>query len=166
MPVPENASAIDPIMLKVLDAVPFQLTLDEGVDVARRRMRDLPHRPVYPELAAEDATIAGPGGDIAVRIYRPPSADAGVVPVVVYFHGGGFFAGDLDTHDGTARQHAVDADAVVVSVDYRLAPEHPYPAAVHDALAAVEWVSAHADELGVDPARLADRSSTSRCSTR
>lgn len=155
MPVPDDASAIDSIVLKVLDVVPYQLTLDEGVDAARRRLRDLPRRPVYPELAVEDRTIAGPGGDMAVRIYRPPSADAGVVPVVVFFHGGGFFAGDLDTHDGIARQHAVDADALVVSVDYRLAPENPYPAAVHDALAAVEWVSAHADELGVDPARLA-----------
>ncbi|GFG69271.1 alpha/beta hydrolase [Mycolicibacter senuensis] len=153
MPLVDDDSAIDPIVLKVLDAVPYRLTLSEGVEAARRNMRDLPRRPVYPELPAEDRVIDGPGGDLPVRIYRPSSTGAG--PVVVFFHGGGFVAGDLDTHDGTARQHAVDADAVVVSVDYRLAPEHPFPAAVEDAMAATEWVAAHAEELGVDPARLA-----------
>src|SRR5690625_2243834 len=145
-------SAIDPIVLKVLDAVPFRLTLADGVEAARRQLRDLPRRPVYPELPSEDRVIEGPGGDLPVRIYRPPGGAAGVV---VFFHGGGFVAGDLDTHDGIARQHAVDAGAVVVSVDYRLAPEHPFPAAVEDAMAATEWVAAHAAELGVDPNRLA-----------
>jgi acetyl esterase len=75
--------------------------------------------------------------------------------VVVFFHGGGFVVGDLDTHDGTARQHAVGASAVVVSVDYRLAPEHPYPAAIDDAWAATQWVAAHGDELSADASRLA-----------
>ncbi|WP_046315218.1 alpha/beta hydrolase [Mycobacterium sp. UM_Kg1] len=147
--------AIDPIMLKVLDAVPFRLTLDDGVVAARRAMRDLPRRPVHPDLPAEDRVIEGPGGDLPIRIYRPAGSQSGAAPVVVFFHGGGFVAGDLETHDGTARMHAAGAGAVVVSVDYRLAPEHPFPAAVHDALAAVEWVAAHAGELGVDPARLA-----------
>ncbi|MGV0803654.1 alpha/beta hydrolase fold domain-containing protein, partial [Mycolicibacterium elephantis] len=76
-------------------------------------------------------------------------------PVVVYLHGGGWSVGDLDSYDGTARMHAVGAGAVVVSVDYRLAPEHPYPAAVDDAWAATRWVGQHAAELGADPARLA-----------
>lgn len=155
MPLADDDSAIDPIVLKVLDAVPFRLTLADGIEAARRQMRDLPRRPVYPDLPSEDRVIEGPGGDLPVRIYRPPSAENGPVGVVVFFHGGGFVAGDLDTHDGTARQHAVDADAVVVSVDYRLAPEHPFPAAAEDALAATEWVAAHAGELGGDPARLA-----------
>jgi acetyl esterase len=74
---------------------------------------------------------------------------------VVFFHGGGFVTGDLDTHDGTCRQHAVGADAIVVSVDYRLAPEHPYPAAVEDAWAATRWVAEHAAEIGADATRLA-----------
>ncbi|KLO31058.1 lipase [Mycolicibacter heraklionensis] len=147
--------AIDPIVLKVLDAIPFRLTLDDGAEAARRAMRDLPHRPVHPELPSEDRVIDGPGGDLPIRIYRPAGTESGAAPVVVFFHGGGFVAGDLDTHDGTARMHAVDAGAVVVSVDYRLAPEHPFPAAVEDALAATEWVVAHAAELGVDPGRLA-----------
>lgn len=148
-------SAIDPIVLKVLDVVPYRLTLADGVEAARRQLRDLPRRPVYPELPSQDRVIDGPGGDLPVRIYTPASADGGAAPVVVFFHGGGFVAGDLDTHDGTARQHAVDAGAVVVSVDYRLAPEHPFPAAVEDAMAATEWVAAHAAELGADPGRLA-----------
>ncbi|MEB3068528.1 alpha/beta hydrolase [[Mycobacterium] vasticus] len=147
--------AIDPIVLKVLDAVPFRLSLDDGVEAARRLMRDLPRLPVHPEVAGEDRVIDGPGGDLPIRIYRPAGAPASGAPVVVFFHGGGFVAGDLDTHDGTARLHAAGADSVVVSVDYRLAPEHPFPAAVDDAFAATKWVAAHADELGVDPARLA-----------
>lgn len=142
-------------MLKVLDAVPFRLSLDDGADAARRLMRDLPRLPVHPEVPSEDRVIDGPGGDLPIRIYRPAGAPASGAPVVVFFHGGGFVAGDLDTHDGTARLHAAGADAVVVSVDYRLAPEHPFPAAVDDAFAATKWVAAHADELGVDPARLA-----------
>lgn len=146
---------IDPIVLKVLDAIPFRLTLDDGAEAARRAMRDLPHRPIHPELPSEDRVIDGPGGDLPIRIYRPAGTESSAAPVVVFFHGGGFVAGDLDTHDGTARMHAVDAGAVVVSVDYRLAPEHPFPAAVEDAMAATEWVAAHAAALGVDPARLA-----------
>ena len=152
----DNGSGVDPILLKVLDAVPFRLSLDEGVEIARRRLRELPRRPVHPEVAATDRVVDGPGGGLPVRIYRPPTgAGPGPTPVVVFFHGGGFVAGDLDTHDGTARRHAAAADAVVVSVGYRLAPEHPYPAAVDDAVAATEWVAAHAGELDVDPARLA-----------
>lgn len=135
--------------------VPYRLTLDDGVEAARRQLRDLPRREVYPELRVSDRSIPGPAGEMPVRIYRPPSADATAAPVVVFFHGGGFVAGDLDTHDGTARQHAAESGAVVVSVDYRLAPEHPYPAAVEDAVAATAWVAAHAAELGVDPGRLA-----------
>jgi acetyl esterase len=72
-----------------------------------------------------------------------------------FFHGGGFVAGDLDTHDGSCRQHVVGAGAVVVSVDYRLAPEHPYPAAIDDAWAATQWVVEHGREIGADASRLA-----------
>lgn len=134
--------------------MPFQLSVDEGVEVARRRIRELPRRPVHPEVVTEDRRVPGPAGDLAIRIYRPPSV-TDHAPVVVFFHGGGFAVGDLDTHDGTCREHAVGADAVVVSVDYRLAPEHPYPAAVDDAWAATQWVAAHGAELGADVGRLA-----------
>jgi acetyl esterase len=146
--------AIDTILQKVLDAVPYRLAPDEGVEAARAGFAALPRFPILPEVHAENRTIDGPGGEIPIRIYTPPGHTS-ESPVVVFFHGGGFAIGDLDTHDGTARQHAVGADAVVVSVDYRLAPEHPYPAAVEDAWAATQWVAGHAAELGADPSRLA-----------
>ena len=104
-------------------------------------------------VPTEDRTVPGPAGGIPVRIYRP-RADA-PLPVVVYFHGGGFVIGDIATHDTTCQRLAAGVPAVVVSVDYRLAPEHRFPAAVVDCDAATAWVAAHASELGGDPARLA-----------
>lgn len=145
---------VDAILQKVLDAVPFRFSVDEGVEAARSQLSLLRYREVHPELRTQDRTIPGPAGEIPVRIYWPGNDD-GVKPVVVFFHGGGFVAGSVDTHDGTARLHAVGADAVVVSVDYRLAPEHPYPAAVQDSWAALQWVFAHAGDLGADASRLA-----------
>ncbi|BBY61324.1 alpha/beta hydrolase [Mycolicibacterium sarraceniae] len=144
---------VDAILQKVLEAVPFQLIVDRGIEEARRRLRELPRAPVHPELRVENHQIDGPAGPIPIRVYWPD--DIVDPPVTMYFHGGGFAVGDLDTHDGTARNHAVGAGAVVVSVDYRLAPEHPYPAAVDDALAATRWVAAHADSFGADASRLA-----------
>ncbi|WP_445170079.1 alpha/beta hydrolase [Mycolicibacterium sp. Dal123E01] len=144
---------VDAILQKVLEAVPFQLTVDGGIEEARRRLRDLPRRPVHPDLRVENLEIDGPAGPIPVRIYWPQDVEQ--PPVTMYFHGGGFAVGDLDTHDGTARNHAVGAGSVVVSVDYRLAPEHPYPAAVDDVWAATRWVAANAEQLGADGSRLA-----------
>ena len=152
--VDDSGSTIDPILQKVLDAVPFQMSLDDGVDVARQRLRDLPRRQFHPELRVQNRSIDGPAGPINIRIYWPPT-DHGTPPVLLFFHGGGFVVGDLDTHDGTCRQHAVGASAVVVSVEYRLAPEHPYPAAVDDAWAATQWVAEHGSEIGADADRLA-----------
>jgi acetyl esterase/lipase len=144
---------VDAILQKVLEAVPFQLTVDGGIDEARRRLRDLPRAPVHPELRVENHQIDGPAGPIPIRVYWP--SDIENPPVTMYFHGGGFAVGDLDTHDGTARNHAVSAGTVVVSVDYRLAPEHPYPAAVDDVWAATRWVAANAGSFGADGSRLA-----------
>jgi acetyl esterase len=101
----------------------------------------------------EDGTLPGPAGDIAIRTYRP-EAD-GTVPTVVYFHGGGFVIGDLDTQDDHARLICRDVEAVVVSVDYRLAPEHPFPGGFEDCLAATHWVADHVAELGGDAGRVA-----------
>jgi len=101
----------------------------------------------------DDRTIAVPHGKLAVRIYRP--AHSGPAPTVVYFHGGGFVIGDLDSHDDHGRLICRDVDAVVVSVDYRLAPEHRFPEPLNDALAATRWAAAHIDLLGGDPDRLA-----------
>lgn len=103
--------------------------------------------------SVEDRAIDGPGGPLALRIYRP--SDGGGLPVCVYLHGGGFVIGNIDTHDPLCRRMANRAGAVVVSVDYRLAPEHRYPAAVEDTMAALEWVAANATAIGGDPDRLA-----------
>ena len=142
--------ALDAILEKVLEAVPFQLTMDGGPAAARERFRALPRRDVHPELRTEDRTIAG----VPVRVYWPEPTQS-TPAVVLFFHGGGWVVGDLDTYDGTARQHAVGSGSVFVSVDYRLAPEHPYPAAVDDVWAVTRWVAEHADELGADPGRIA-----------
>ena len=133
--------------------MPFKLSVEGGIDEARRGLRDLPRRPLHPDLRVEDHEIDGPGGTIPIRVYWPDGE--GPHPVTLFFHGGGFALGDLDTHDVTARQHAVSADSVVVAVDYRLAPEHPYPAAVDDVWAATRWVAANAERFGADGSRLA-----------
>ena len=101
----------------------------------------------------------GPHGPIALRLYRPlrstsPSG-AAALPVLVYFHGGGWVIGDLDTHDTLCRELANRSGCAVVAVDYRMGPEHRFPAAVDDCVAATAWVARHADRLGVDAARLA-----------
>lgn len=107
-----------------------------------------------PEVGAvEDRTVPGPAGVIPVRVYRPEGAAR--PPVLVWFHGGGWVIGDIETADVTCRKLCQRAGVAVVSVGYRLAPEHPCPAASDDAWAAATWVAAHGDELGVDGARLA-----------
>jgi acetyl esterase len=106
-----------------------------------------------PVADVEDRLIPGPAGDLTVRIYTPEGA--GPFPLVVFFHGGGWVLGDLDTHDPFCRALCSGADCLGVSVGYRLAPEHPFPAAVDDALAATRWVAAHAQKIGGDPERIA-----------
>jgi acetyl esterase len=103
--------------------------------------------------SADDHFIPGPGGDLRVRIYRP-HGDGGPHPAVVFFHGGGFALCDLDSHDSFCRAMSRHTESIVVSVDYRLAPEHLAPAAAEDAYAAYRWVAEHAADLGVDAARL------------
>ncbi|BBY00355.1 alpha/beta hydrolase [Mycobacterium seoulense] len=148
---------IDPTFKALLDAFPMTFSAADGVEVARKRLRLLQVPPeMLPDLRIEDRTIGhGEIADLPVRIYWPPLEPEDALPVVVFYHGGGFCLGGVDTHDPLARAHAVGAEAIVVSVDYRLAPEHPFPAAVHDAWAALQWVAAHADELGGDPGRIA-----------
>jgi acetyl esterase len=100
-----------------------------------------------------DVTIPTADGDLPARIYRPDRD--GPLPTVVFVHGGGFVIGDIETHDNQSRAICAGADAVVVSIDYRLAPEAPWPAPVDDAYAAVRWAAEHIDELGHDADRLA-----------
>jgi len=112
--------------------------------------------PAEPMHAIEDRHITGPGGPLPVRIYTPRPLEAGAtLPLIVHYHGAGWVGGDLDTHDAIARYYAKHADAMVIAVDYRLAPEHRFPAAVDDAYAAAVWAASHAHEISGNAARLA-----------
>jgi len=102
----------------------------------------------------EDGELPGPAGPLPYRIYTPAGAADGPLPGIVYFHGGGFVLGCLDSHDGLCRQLANASGCRLVSVCYRLAPEHRFPAAVEDAIAALGWVSGEAARLGIDPQRI------------
>ncbi len=102
----------------------------------------------------DNMKAAGPAGEIPVRVYTPMGGGT-MLPALVYYHGGGFVIGNLDTHDALCRQLANEAGCRVIAVDYRLAPEHKFPAAADDAFAALQWVEANAAELGVDANRLA-----------
>jgi acetyl esterase len=153
-----NGVALDPNVQLSLDL--FKLTgrptLDKlPPDRARAEfaklvpIADLDPRDLH---AVHDQAIAGPGGEMAIRIYR---AKPGVLPAMVYVHGGGFVVGNLDTHDPPLRELAHQSGCAVIAVDYRLAPEHPFPAALDDALAALQWVQANAEALEIDPQRIA-----------
>lgn len=109
--------------------------------------------PPEESVPTEDRTVPGPGGPVPVRVYRP--AGHGPLPVVVFFHGGGWVIGGIGSHDAPCHRLAAGVPAVVVSVDYRLAPEDPFPAAVDDCDAVTAWVVEHASEVGADPGRLA-----------
>ncbi|MCH2413027.1 MAG: alpha/beta hydrolase, partial [Acidimicrobiales bacterium] len=147
---------IDPMLLAVLEAFPMQFD-DLGAMTAQevRALFEQGNPPPGEDVASvEDLEVPGPDGPLPVRVYRPDGA-AVPAPVVVFFHGGGWVLGSIATHDATCRGLANRTGAVYVSVDYRLAPEHPYPAAPEDCYAATCWVADHAADLGVDPDRLA-----------
>ncbi len=147
--------ALDPQAKVILDFMAESgFTFEGKTPEELREGMGLTAMPSPIELASiTDRTIPGPAGEIPVRIYRP-STDAGL-PVTVFFHGGGWVVGDLESHDHCCRVIAAKADCVVVAIDYRLAPEAKFPAAIDDAWAATEWVATHGDELNVDTSRLA-----------
>jgi acetyl esterase len=118
-----------------------------------RRETTLFRGPATPVRQVRDFTIPGGGGPIRVRRYAPEGGDG--QPLTVYLHGGGFVIGDLETHDEACRILCRHARVHVLAVDYRLAPEHPFPAGLDDARAALRWAQAHAAELGADPAKVA-----------
>jgi acetyl esterase len=128
-----------------------------GAAAARRQIAEAVKPMVgtgEPVAKVEDMTVPGPAGPIPVRVYWP-STEPGL-PVIAFFHGGGFVIGNCDTHDGTARALANRAGAVLLSVDYRMAPEAPFPAPLDDCYAATQWLAANASsELGADASRLA-----------
>ena len=148
---------LDPQVKALLDMTKGLLSFSELSPAAARKqsseMRAL--RNAQPPAVAnvEDRKIPGPAGSIPIRIYTP--AGKGPFPVLVYYHGGGFVIGDLESHDGVCRQLTNGAGCVTVAVDYRLAPEAKFPAAVDDCYAATRWVSENAAQLNADPKRLA-----------
>jgi len=133
----------------------------ETLTPAEARAYYLAGRPVThpepPELAAvRDVAIPAPHGAIPARLYEPKKLRTanGLASGLVFFHGGGWVIGDLDSHDVVCRQLAHEGESIVISVDYRLAPEHKFPAAVEDAITATQWVATNAADLGIDAARL------------
>jgi acetyl esterase len=151
--------SVDPQLAAFLEAsnrpgVPrmWELAPEDARAMAKAMVAAMP-APRQEVAQVADRKIDGPGGPIPVRIYTPAvPAPRGAL---VYYHGSGFVIFDLDSHDAECRALCNRAGATVVSVDYRLAPEHKFPAAVEDAWAALEWTAAHAPELGVDAARIA-----------
>lgn len=103
----------------------------------------------------DNMDIDGPGGPLPIRIYHPANAPVGPRPIILYYHGGGFVIGTIDTHDSIPRVLANRSGAIVISVEYRLAPEHRYPAGVEDAVASVLWAAEHGAEIGGNPSKLA-----------
>jgi acetyl esterase len=143
-------------MVRAAGRPPFeQLTPAEAREAYAASRKVL--QPV-PEDVAEvvDAASPGPSGDVSVRLYRPAGTGAAdILPALVYFHGGGWVLGGLESHDVICRRFSNAAKCRVVSVDYRMAPEHRFPAAVDDSASAVKWVFEHAERLGIDRGRVA-----------
>ena len=132
----------------------WQLTPDQAREQYLLRVAKLATR--EPVFRSYDRRIPGPGQDLAIRVYEPREAKPGEkFPVLLWMHGGGFVIGNLDTHDHACRALATQAECLVVAVDYRLAPEFKFPAAVDDCMAALRWLALHAAEIGGDPVRIA-----------
>ncbi|KUI25890.1 esterase [Mycobacterium sp. IS-1496] len=150
---------LDPQIARMIEALdsgfPPVHTMTGAQARATIRSRFVAAADPEPVACVEDRGVERAGGPIPVRIYRPAGAPVGSLPVLVYAHGGGFVFCDLDSHDGLCRSIANQIGAVVVSVAYRLAPEHPWPAAAEDVYAVTRWVSENCAALGADPGRIA-----------
>ncbi len=149
MPVDSHIAGL----LDVIESSGYPPMHEGTPETARKAMRAMTCDLVQPDQvvqvgAVSSTTVPGAAGDLGARVYRP-QAD-GPHPTVLYLHGGGFVVGDLDTHDQVCRRICRDAQAVVVAIDYRLAPEHPFPAPVDDSVVAARWVAEHLAELGGD----------------
>lgn len=157
-------SEVDPQVRKLLDQVdemgipPFHAL---SVESARDMYETINAPPDEPEPVADvaDHAFETPHGEVPIRVYTPEGE--GPFPAIVFLHGGGWILGNLDTSDGTCRTLANEVGAIVISVDYRLGPEHPFPAGVEDAYAAVEWTAKYGDSVGVDTSRIAVAGSSS-----
>ena len=151
-------SELDPALAELLGRAPEVEPGDYDLTQRRDLYRALlqyaaAQAPEVAVAAVEDVEVDGAEGPLPARVYRPERR--GPVPTLVFFHGGGFVIGDVAAYDHQCRTLCAEVGAVVLSVDYRLAPEHPFPAAIEDALAAVRWAALHVSRLGGDPHRLA-----------
>jgi len=151
---------IDPHIQAMLDAnqppegmPPLDMLPADMVRAGYKMQRTMTDQSAPKDVVTRDLRVAGAAGEIPARLFTPAGASA-VTPGLVYFHGGGFVIGDIDTHDGLCRRLADQAGLRVLSVDYRLAPEHPFPASHDDALAATKWAFDHAGEIGFDPTKI------------
>jgi acetyl esterase len=149
--------ALDPQvqgLLEAMEAKGFKSFEECSVPEAREMLRNFKALEGEPEAVAEvyDLTVPGPAGALPLRVYRP--AGATPLPVIVYFHGGGWVVGDIEVADKPCRTLAGATGAVIASVEYRLAPETQFPGAVDDCFAAATWVAEHAERFGGDPARV------------
>lgn len=147
--------ALVPELAAIMAAIPpLPVVTPESVVAIRERSDAAAALQPRPDVyAVADRTVPGPGGAVPVRLYYPTAGQR--LPALVFAHGGGWSICSIETHDGLCREIANRSGCVVVSVEYRLAPEHVFPAAAEDFYAAASWVVAHADEIGVDPARVA-----------
>jgi len=140
-------------MLEQAGGAPItEVPLDEA-RAAYQALHDLADKPAHDLAVIRDLTCPGPDGDIALRLYDTKT-DRPAGPVIVFFHGGGFVIGDLDTHHSLCTEIAVKMDIPVIAVDYRLAPEHPFPAAIDDCESAARWIASNPAELGREAAGL------------
>jgi len=152
---------LDPLARQFLDSLAaaprpkvWELSPDE-MRAGMRAMMKMVGAKDIPIGGIENIAMPGAGGELALRVYTPVAAGGEALPALIYFHGGAFRVGDLDSHDQTCRVLAGEASARVIAVDYRRSPENKFPAAVDDAFAATRWVEANARELGIDANRLA-----------
>jgi acetyl esterase len=152
---PQARALLDLIASRGLPAMQDLPPVEARAFYRDRRAITQPEPPPVAEIS--ELSAEGPHGAIALRLYRPTrrSDDPSPTSVLVYFHGGGWTIGDLDTHDVLCRELANASNCALVSVDYRMGPEHRFPAAVDDCLAATYWVQRHAEALGLDASRLA-----------
>jgi acetyl esterase len=153
---------LDPEIQPIVDLIeaapgpPAHLVPVEQARAAHDRETAVMSGPGEQVAEVRELELPGPGGAIRIRVFRPLGTDDdGALPLVAYLHGGGWVLGTLDAFDPLCRALANASGALIASIDYRLAPEHPFPAAPDDARAALRWLAAHAGEVGGDPARLA-----------
>lgn len=155
-------NVLHPQVQAVVEAMAkMNLTPPQDLPVAQAREQFMRSRtafvaPAQAVAAVADRTLPGPAGPIPIRVYRPlGSRPETALPALVFFHGGGWVFGNLDSHDALCRELCNLAACAVVAIDFRLAPEHKFPAAVDDTLAAIRWVAEHGAQIGVDGTRLA-----------